>query len=67
MGNRNQMLEYGFASGVFGCKDTGNNDEDLGAKMICPDAPITSNGPMIDWMAPQVKISIRWRFFAIFL
>ncbi len=29
---------YGFSSGVTGCKDTGNTDEDLGATTICPDA-----------------------------
>ena len=47
---------YGFESGVFGCKATGNYDEDLGATTICPDAPLTSNGPIVDWMAPQVSI-----------
>jgi hypothetical protein len=52
-----QSLAYGFESGVFGCKATGNGDEDLGATTICPDAPMTSNGPVIDWMAPQVLIS----------
>jgi hypothetical protein len=52
-----QSLAYGFASGVFGCKATGNGDEDLGAVTICPDAPMTTNGPVIDWMAPQVRSS----------
>jgi len=52
-----QSLAYGFASGVFGCKATGNTDEDLGATTICPDAPMTSNGPEIDWMAPQVRFT----------
>jgi hypothetical protein len=54
LGNRSEMLKYGFATGVFGCNATGINDEDLGAKIICPDAPITSNGPVVDWLAPQV-------------
>lgn len=53
-----QQLAYGFASGVFGCKATGNSDEDLGATTICPDAPMTTNGPEIDWMAPQVQLSL---------
>jgi hypothetical protein len=55
-----QSLAYGFASGVFGCKATGNGDEDLGATTICPDAPMTSNGPVIDWMAPQVSDLMRF-------
>eukprot|EP00282_Hemiselmis_andersenii_P024885 CAMPEP_0172013596 /NCGR_PEP_ID=MMETSP1041-20130122/9465_1 /TAXON_ID=464988 /ORGANISM="Hemiselmis andersenii, Strain CCMP439" /LENGTH=70 /DNA_ID=CAMNT_0012668269 /DNA_START=8 /DNA_END=220 /DNA_ORIENTATION=- len=48
-----QQLAYGFTSGVFGCKRTGNTDEDMGAVTICPDAPMTSNGPQIDWLSPQ--------------
>ncbi|EKX48444.1 hypothetical protein GUITHDRAFT_151749 [Guillardia theta CCMP2712] len=50
-----QKLAYGFVSGVFGCAATGNTDEDMGAVTICPDAPMTNNGPRIDWLAPQFQ------------